>query len=238
MWRLVRPAGAKLAAIFAILFIAARVASAGEIDCGALENAYGPYDYTNPDHRKNKIPIVEGAHFYHEVESLTSATLGSVYGNLDYTLRAVPNHHRALMAVARYQLQGGDTTGFRSAECYFDRAMRFKPDDGTVYLVYGIYLAKKKDFKGAEEAYLRATELLPESPEPTYNLGLLYVDTAQLDKAKERAIKAYSLGYPLDGLRNKLKRLGKWDTKDDAAVAAARVASRPTQATPDAALHK
>ncbi len=63
--------------------ISAPAAFAGELDCGSLENAYGPYDYTNPDHRANKIPIVEGAHFQPEIEALLRSPtgLGTVIGN-------------------------------------------------------------------------------------------------------------------------------------------------------------
>src|SRR4249919_1218189 len=117
------------ALLLGIVLATTGIAHASEIDCGSLENAYGPYDYTNAYDRANKIPIVEGAHFQPEVEALIrSPTVGTLMGALDYTLRAVPNHHRALAAVARYALGGGSREKFYSAECYFDRAMRFKPD--------------------------------------------------------------------------------------------------------------
>lgn len=73
--------------------------------CGSLENAYGPFDYTNPDDFKNKLPLVEIAHFTPKVEGLMGGKSGYLWGDLDYTLRAFPNHHRALYAFVRYEIR-------------------------------------------------------------------------------------------------------------------------------------
>jgi Tfp pilus assembly protein PilF len=197
-------------------------AVAGEADCGSLENSYGPYDYTNPVHRAENIPIVETAHLNADVRALRRGQTGTdPLGDLDYTLRAVPNHPAALDAVARYFINGGSAGRYWTAECYFDRAMRFKPDDGTVYLVYGVYLHRKKEFADAERQYLRALELLGESADAHYNIGLLYVDMDDLEKAKQHALKAYQLGYPLPGLKKRLREHGMWSAADDQAIAAA-----------------
>jgi tetratricopeptide (TPR) repeat protein len=202
------------------------IALADELECGALQNAYGPYDYRSDFNQKNRIPIVEGAHFQPEVEALQLG--GIIYvtpydliGGLDYTLRAIPNHHRALSTVARYQLRGWKTDPFRTADCYFDRALRFTPDDGQVRVIYGAYLHRKKDLKGALAQYMTAREMLPDSVELAYNLGLLYFEMKERDKAKEEAVRAYSLGYPLPGLRDKLARAGLWSKADDDRVAQA-----------------
>jgi hypothetical protein len=39
----------------------------------------------------------------------------------------------------------------------------------------------------------------------------MYFDMKDYGKAVEYAKKAYDLGFPLAGLRNKLKQAGKWD---------------------------
>jgi hypothetical protein len=39
-----------------------------EMECGSLRNSYGPYDYTNPRHVAENLPIVEVAHFNANVE--------------------------------------------------------------------------------------------------------------------------------------------------------------------------
>jgi tetratricopeptide (TPR) repeat protein len=43
-----------------------------------------------------------------------------------------------------------------------------------------------------------------------YNLGLAYFDVGQYEKALKSAHRAYAAGFPLPGLREKLKRAGKW----------------------------
>ena len=56
----------------------------------------------------------------------------------------------------------------------------------------------------------KARELQVDSANYQYNLGLglLMVDKPQ--QALEAAHKAYALGHPLPGLRNKLQRIGAW----------------------------
>lgn len=58
---------------------------------------YGPFDYNNGEHRRGNLPVVERFHFTSKVQSLrggnTSSTAG---GDLSYTLKSFPNHHRAL----------------------------------------------------------------------------------------------------------------------------------------------
>jgi tetratricopeptide (TPR) repeat protein len=193
---------------------------AGEADCGSLRNAYGPYDYTNADHRANKIPIVEVAHFNSDVESLKRGQ-SSVWAmdDIHYVLRAVPNHQRALASMARYYLNGGQPRGYYSADCYFDRALRFKPEDGTVHLIYGTYLHRLKSYSLAEEQYRLALENLTESADANYDLGLLYADIGRWADAKQYAIVAYRLGYPLAALKHRLASRGLWSETDEAAIA-------------------
>jgi len=185
----------------------------GEFGCGALDNAYGPFDYTNPIHRREKIPVVVRVHFPQSVQTLTSGNASTIGGDIDYTLRAIPNHHGALNAIARYEFktQKSPPPGSRyTVDCWFDRAMRFKPDDGTVRMVYAIYLQKKGATDAAIQRYQEAIDLIPESPEPHYNLGLLYAKLGNYEMAMEEARIAYAEGYPLQGLRRKLESAGAW----------------------------
>jgi tetratricopeptide (TPR) repeat protein len=81
------------------------------------------------------------------------------------------------------------------------------PDDGVVSAIYGIYLHKMGEHEAALEEYLRAEEIGPQTAELAYNMGLLYFDTGDFDKAREYAAKARDGGYPLQGLQRKLKRV-------------------------------
>ena len=186
-------------------------------ECGSLENHYGPWDYTNIDHFRERLPIVDNAHFNRNVETLTSGARsgGSVGGDLDYTLRAFPNHHRALYSMARYSLQHSDRRvppgANYSGYCYFERAIRFKPEDATVRLIFGGYYSQQKKYEEAIAQMKTAVNLDPGYAEAHYNLGLLYEKNGTLEEAVQHAQVAYDLGYPLDGLKNKLRRRGVWE---------------------------
>lgn len=186
--------------------------------CGDIKNAYGPYDYTNAAHREEYLPIVEEFHFDAGVENLrgrigvefSEATVG---GDIGYTLRAFPNHHRALYAMVRYNLESvprGAKKMRYSVECWFNRAKRFAPHDAVVVMLEGLYYQRVSRYEEAKATYAQALAMAPESPEVNYNAALLYTELEEYDLAVKHALLAYELGYPLPGLRNKLKRLGKW----------------------------
>lgn len=192
--------------------------------CGNLNNAYGPFDYASPEGRK-KLGIVDSNHFTAEVESLIRGKSGYLWSDLDYTLRAFPNHHRALHAFARYERRERaksrqnnkpyrppvSASGFpATAECYFDRAIRWRPNDPAVRLIYGIHLHLTGKLQQALEQYKLSEKIQPNVADLQYNLGLLYFDLKQYALAKQHARKAYQLGYPLPGLRKKLASVGQW----------------------------
>ncbi len=200
-------------ALLASLPASAQLEAAG---CGSLQNGYGPFDYTNPIHFRDKLDIVERVHFDGGVENLRghAAHPLNLGGDIDYTLRAFPNHHRALYTMARYYLtkkQFNRGALRYTANCYFQRAMRFKPDDGVVRMVFGVYLYKNGDLDGSGQRFREALELSPNDAEVHYNLGLVLVETKKYEEALHHAKKAYELGHPMPGLRNKLKRVDAWN---------------------------
>ena len=186
--------------------------------CGLWpEHHYGPWDYTNPVHYRDKLPVVERAHFNRDVENLRAGMTGHLTGDLAYTLNAFPNHHRALHAMSRYQLANPTEKRKKKVagiECYFQRAMYFKPDDSIVRMLHGIHLQKSGKLNQAVAAYNKSLEIAPGSPEVHYNLGLLYVEQKNYEKARENALKAYAGGYPLPGLRRKLQSVGAWSVEE------------------------
>ena len=185
-------------------------------DCGQLANTYGPWDYTNPIHYRDRLPVVERAHFDANVESLVKGTTAALPGgDLDYTLRAFPNHHRALYSMGRYSLKHSDRRippGARySGLCYFVRAINFNPDDAKVRVVFGIYFYMQEKYQQAIEQLKVAIGLNEHSAEAHYNIGLVYERLGELELAVQHARTAYDLGFPLAGLRNKLQRHGVWE---------------------------
>lgn len=183
----------------------------------SVTSAYGPFDYTNPDHFTNKLPIVEQYHFDKDVENLRAGLNGTIMDDLAYVLHTFPNHHRALNAMSRLWLQymqmGRRPPVNRkpiTPEQYFQRAIEFAPTDGIVYLLNGIYLHKLGRFEQALELYKKALQYQNDNTELHYNIGLLYVDIHKYDEALKHAHIAYSKNYPLSGLRSRLKKAGKW----------------------------
>lgn len=188
----------------------------GPTVCGQLISGLGT-DYRTWDFSKG-IPQDDN-HFTPQVEQLIGGTTSTLIGDIDFTLRYWPNHHRALWAVSRYERQNNGSLpnahmlrGWRrSADCYFDRAMRFTPDDGTVRMLYGMHLHLSGHPRRALPHFEKAAELGEQSAEFHYNFGLLLFDLRKYSTAKEHAEQAYSMGYPLPGLRNKLQRVGHWN---------------------------
>ena len=175
--------------------------------CGSLQNAYGPFDYRDPEARAHKLEVVEKHHFTAEVESLVRGKSNFyAIGDIDYTLRAFPNHHRALNSVARYALQGGrfQSVSIPSADCYFQRAIAFRAEDDTVRMLYANYLAMRGDQIAAANQYEEALRLAPTSAEVNYNAGLFFVKQGDLARAKQHAKVAYDNGYPLPGLKSRI----------------------------------
>ena len=145
--------------------------------------------------------------------NLVSGATGAIGGDLDYTLRAFPNHHVALMAMAKLgekQKTAKPPGAKYGVECYFQRAIRFRNDDEIVRILYASYLSKAGKRAEALSQLNEASQLGSDSANANYNMGLIFYELKEYDKALTYAHKAYHLGFPLPGLRDKLKKAGKW----------------------------
>lgn len=190
---------------------AAAQAQANANACGGLANGYGPYDYLT---QKDKLPIVEQYHFTPNVERLVAgkSTL-NIGGDLSYTLLAFPNHHRALLAMARLAERQHTPQAIGAAygvECYFERSLRFRPQDTTARMLYANYLFDhQREADGLAQLQTVAAEA-GDNAFTHYNMGLIYLERKHYDLALQHAQKAYALGMTQLGLRTQLERLGKW----------------------------
>ncbi|MEO0974137.1 MAG: tetratricopeptide repeat protein [Pseudomonadota bacterium] len=187
--------------------------------CGQLENAYGPFDYTNPVHVREKLNRVERFHFDRNTELLIRGRTGTdPIGDLDYTLRAFPNHHRALMSTLnyakRYTSHRKPARANFPLHCYFRRAVAWAPQDGIARAVLALYLEHTGETEEALSQFARAVELVPQNAEAHYNYGLMLIRHKDYETALVHAKRAYELGHPLPGLRNLLERAGAW-TEDE-----------------------
>ncbi len=178
---------------------------------GKLET--GPHDYRAPP--PDVLFRVEKFHYNADVENirkgLSTVNIGE---DLEFVLRYFPNHSRALNSMLKLGIRektnrprGNKDT----IDCWFQRATTFRPDDGTVNLLYGLWLISRGERKQAQEQLERARTSMPKgNANYVYNLGLAYFEVGQYDRSLEAAHAAYALGYPLPGLRTKLEKAGKW----------------------------
>jgi tetratricopeptide (TPR) repeat protein len=203
-----------------ILLLGSSIAahSAGFKVCGDIySKRYGPFDYTNPEHFRKKLPVVEQYHFTYNVENLISGESGHLAGDLSYALSAFPNHHRALAAMAKLAIRektNKPTKSKYTMDCWFDRAVEWRPNDGTVRMIFGNYLSHIKRYNEALPQYLKAEELLKDGSNNSnlfYNMGLMYFNMKEYGKARDYAKKAYAGGFPLPGLKDMLVKAGKWE---------------------------
>lgn len=203
--------------------------------CGDLANAYGPYDFR---HDRDKLPIVLGAHFKPEVEALIRGTTATTPGHdIDYTLRAIPNHPGALLAVIRLGVKEKTDLpiGMRyTVECWLERAIRFRSDDSVVRMIYATYLSERQRKPEAMKQLEVVEGLAKDNPFTHYNLGMIYADMKEYERALKQAHLAMELGFRQTALRDKLTAAGRWQEPVEAADPAASAASA-TLATSEAA---
>jgi hypothetical protein len=194
--------------------------------CGDLANAYGPFDYRT---QRAALKVVEEYHFTLGVEALAGGKSGRIGGDIDYTLRASPNHHRALLALSRLgqRMKVSQVPDTRwTVDCYFDRALRFQPDDNTARMLFVQHLAATGRKPQALEALAEVVRRAGDNGFTHYNAGLLYLDLGEPQRALAQAHRAESLGFTRPDLKNALASAGQWR---DAA------ASAPASAPPPAA---
>lgn len=211
-------------------------AQVGPEHCGSLANNYGPYDYRPDKYVQtpgDQVPhaekrwLVEGAHFTPRVENLIGAQSGGQNGppgaDLDYTLRAFPNNHRALVAVMRYgeKMKSQKPPGLRwDVECYFERALRFQPNDNLARMIFVRFLTKSNRRPEAIRHLDLVVKTAKDNAFTYHNAGLLYFDLQEYQEALKQEHKAIKLGLERPDLRAKLEALGKWQAPLDTSTAA------------------
>lgn len=172
----------------------------------------GPFDYNIPSNRP-LFDIVIKVHFTPGVETLSKAATGSFAHDIEYTLARIPNHPRALQTFMRLgQLRKSERpdNSEYSIGCYLDRAIYFVPNDPVPRMLKAKHLASQGKQEEALQVLLEAEKLIPMDANLAYNLGLVYFDLKQYGASLEAAHRAYLAGFPLPGLREKLKRAGQW----------------------------
>jgi tetratricopeptide (TPR) repeat protein len=198
-------------------------------ECGSLvsNGRFGPFDY-RPSHYVPEgtykshaalLNIVESAHFTPEIEANIRGKHSTTSGkDMSYTLHAFPNHHRALVSmVALGEKEGTDKPRDTPyvVECWFKRAIAFRPDDHIVRMIYASFLVKHKRDQEAE-AQLREAAKDDDLNAFTYrNIGLIYFDMKRYDEALRFAHKSQALGLASGPLQERLVAAGLWTEPPD-----------------------
>jgi tetratricopeptide (TPR) repeat protein len=204
-----------------ILLISSYTAIATDLSCpkpsgqanGGPSGQFGPYDYRDPANRSgpsNPLHLVESNHFNTDVATLTQGLSSSVAGDISYTLRAFPNHHRALQSLADMGLR--DKKLFISGmaftiPCFFIRAKSFVPTDGMVNAIYAYYLANMNQSELAITEAEQAIKNAANNSKIYYEVGLAYYYMRNYKKAHEYSNISKKLGSTAVGLDTLLSRV-------------------------------
>ena len=185
--------------------------------CGPIGEPFGDYLVD-----QEKVARAERFHFTPEVEALIRGKSTTVIGSdINFMLSNFPNHHRALVAMQRLaerERTNQPAGALVTVECYFDRAVRFRPDDVVARMLYASYLAKAGRGQEATAQLETAAQHAEGNPFSAYNIGLIYFEMKAYDKALAYAHIAYAAGFPQPALREMLQSVGAW--KDIPAPAA------------------
>jgi len=215
-------------AVMALALLAMATRGAAQADCGPLTTHYGPFAYRTD---RGKLPIVEQFHFTPKVEMLLGGISTTyVEGDLSYTLHAFPNHHRALASLTKLAERTRSRQPPRldlSVDCYFERALRFRPDDLIVRMLMADYLIRTGRSKEAEPQLDYVGTQAADNALTHLNAGRLYMKLGLPDKALERALRARELGVQRSDLEDQLRAKNLWP-----AVAAEPVSGAASEAKP------
>lgn len=214
-----------LAAALIGLVISEPSLAGAEEECGLLEWNYGPFDYRTSTHAQRRL--VESAHFTPDAEKLKEAPTGSLGGDFKYTLSVFPNHPRALLAMRRLAAkEKRDPPGGAkySVECWFERALRFKPDDHIPRMLYVGYLIDHNRTEEARKHLDFVAQSTLENPFAQFNVGMFYVDLKDYDKALIQAHRVMAMGFTRPEIKDRLTAVGRWAEPEASPPAAASAA--------------
>jgi len=92
----------------------------------------------------------------------------------------------------------------------FEKAIETRPTEAAPYSALALLHRKRKQLDVARDVLIRGDVAVGgQSAEIHYNLGLILLEMGDADGAVVYARKAYLEGYPLPGLKKKLKQLGR-----------------------------
>ena len=153
---------------------------------------------------------------HHYCAALHKETRGNIQGAIDeymfsYTQKMPTDHYLhaeigARLAQAHYKL-GNKKDAFD----FISSTISLHPNYEGGYIMKAIIERNENQISQAIKTLKLGNKATKNtSAEINYHLGLAYLKTEQFDLAKEQAIAAEKLGYPLSGLKQKLQILNAW----------------------------
>ncbi len=117
------------------------------------------------------------------------------------------------------------------AEEVLQRGIKAQPKRPEAYVMLALLDRKQHKLAQSRDVLQQADEATAgTSSEIQYNLGLINLELGDGAAAHANALKAYGHGYPLPGLKNLLRKAGRWNDADEQAVKASIAAIAAGQA--------
>lgn len=178
------------------------------------------YDYYRVPEGNARVYVdqIITVHYTRAYESFArkSTNNENTWNELNYVLSRVPNHPESLLLLVQVMRELPSTAPeyalkFDRAKKYFQNALNIDPKQADTRVLHGMFLQiDATTLSQAIEEYDTAIQLNPRNADAYYNLGLALVTRQDYEKAVIAAKKAYALGHPLPGLRNKLQAANAW----------------------------
>jgi tetratricopeptide (TPR) repeat protein len=175
------------------------------------EGALGSDTFIHVHHYCAGIAYLQRAKFTSDPSQLPFL-LQSAQTEAGYTFERIPTTSPlySTIAVTLSQIMKMRKQNEKADE-YLDRALAAQPHDALAYVGKALLQRDMKKLEAARDTLLRGDEAVEgRSVEIHYNLGLILLELGELDRAYEYASKAYAAGYPLPGLKERLKKAGAW----------------------------
>lgn len=235
------PSGSVAAGLALLLPLIALVptsatAQAREGRCGnPFVNHFGPFDFRTAPAATRKL--VEDFHFTIGVESMTrpaTTMFHEMARDVEYTLRVFPNHHRALVTMGRLaeRFKSDPPPGIDlTVECWYERALRFRPDDTVARSLFAQLLHRRGRRDEAIAQLELAVDQAKDSALSLHNIGLVFLEMGEVDRALAQAHRVAALGLTSSRLEATLKARNRWADPPSAAASAATTSSQAVSPT-------